>query len=193
MRRIIKIVAFVLLMSIQVNSQPAYILKAMNVKLETLQQKTFRLADLDKEKLVVLVFLSPECPLCQYYSKVLNDLQTRYLNDIAVVGVFPGRAYKQSELVQFREKYKINFFLCLDANMVLVKQLHASVTPEVFLISKIGQQLYSGAIDDYAVSIDKRRLKPMNNYLQQAIVASLNNENVFTPQTKPVGCLINDF
>jgi thiol-disulfide isomerase/thioredoxin len=144
-----------------------------------------------KTPLTVVVFLSPECPLCQGYSPVLNALQEKYAGVITLVGVFPGKAYGDSTYEAFRNKYHIAFRLMKDKDMALVKRLGATTTPEAFLL-KGSQTLYQGAIDDKVVSLGQNRLQVSKRFLEDAIAAAEAGRPALVKKTEPVGCLINN-
>ena len=144
-----------------------------------------------KTPLTIVVFLSPECPLCQGYSPVLNALQKKFSSAVTLVGVFPGKAYGDSTFEAFRNKYHIAFRLVKDRDMALVKHLGATTTPEAFLI-KGGQTLYHGAIDNKAISLGQSRLQTTQKYLEDALSEAEAGRAVAVKKTQPVGCLINN-
>ncbi|WP_431212950.1 redoxin domain-containing protein [Puia sp. P3] len=82
----------------------------------------------------VVVFLSPECPLCQNYSLPLNQLQKQYAGKVEFSGVVPGRAYSTAEVLAFTTKYHIAFPVTIDSSKNLSASLKATITPEVYLL-----------------------------------------------------------
>ncbi len=161
------------------------------IRLQTLDRQTYKLSALHK-KLIAVVFLSPECPLCQNYSLVLNRLQARFGKDLAIAGIFPGKAVSLADCRAFREKYNIRFLLLSDTQKSLVKTLGARITPEVFLLDRERNILYHGAIDNWVVALGKQRSKATENYLEDGITGYLNREPVKVKEMKPIGCFIND-
>jgi thiol-disulfide isomerase/thioredoxin len=149
--------------------------------------------DLKTAKHFVVVFLSPECPLCQGYTVTLNKLQDQYGKDVPVIGVFPGKAYDDSVYLAFEKKYAIRFVLLKDPDFLMVKKLHARSTPEAFLLDNKGLVLYNGGIDNRAIALGKWGPGPGKAYLALAIEDVLNNRPVAIPLTKAVGCMINDY
>jgi hypothetical protein len=145
------------------------------------------------KKLSLFIFLSPECPLCQNYSTLLNSLRSLYAGQVDQYGIIPGAAYSTKDVRTFEQKYRIIFPLLIDGSKKFTNYLHATVTPEVILLGPKDELLYKGAIDNLLQDLGKRRLKATKNYLQDAIEASLHNKAVPVNQTKAVGCLINDF
>jgi peroxiredoxin len=141
----------------------------------------------------LFVLLSPECPLCKNYSLALNKLHKAYGKSMEVYGIVPGSAYAGADLQQFAADYKIEFPLLIDKEKVLSNYLKATVTPEVFLINKTGQIIYSGAIDDWVTELGKKTLQPQQHYLEKAITQYLSGAPVQLAHTIAKGCLINEF
>ena len=141
----------------------------------------------------LFVFLSPECPLCQNYSGVLNNLYKQYTGHVQMYGIIPGKAYSSEEIKKFKQEYDIQFPLLIDYDKRLTAYLHAVVTPQVILLNNKCRLLYKGAIDDWAVSLGKQRVKTTQNFLHDALQQSLSNETVLVKRTKAVGCRINDY
>jgi thiol-disulfide isomerase/thioredoxin len=142
---------------------------------------------------ILFVFLSPECPLCQNYTVVLNKLDRQYAGKIKIYGIIPGKTYGKAEITDFVQKYKINYLLMADSSLRLSRYLKASTTPEAILLSSDDELIYKGAIDNWYQALGKSRIKATENYLQDAIDRALKQERVFLKRTTPVGCLINDF
>ncbi len=142
---------------------------------------------------VLFVFLSPECPLCQNYSTVLNQLDHRYAGKIRIFGIIPGKSYRPEDITVFAQKYKIGYPLLIDSLLRLSHYLRASTTPEVILLDAHYQLLYKGAIDNWYRALGKSRIKATENYLQDALDHSFRKESPAPKRTTPIGCLINDF
>ncbi|MFI5194481.1 MAG: redoxin domain-containing protein [Chitinophagales bacterium] len=162
------------------------------VPLQTLDQHTYQLSALHK-KLIAVVFLSPECPLCQNYTLVLNRLQARFGKDLDIVGIFPGKSNSISDCKAFQAKYNIRFLLLTDTLKSLVKILGAKITPEVFLLDREKSLLYHGAIDDWVAALGKQKRKATENYLEDGIEEHLKGVSVKIKEAKPIGCFINEF
>lgn len=149
--------------------------------------------DLKNKPLSLLVFLSPECPLSQNYTKVLNQLQDQFKDQVGVYGIIPGNAYTTEDVIAFEDKYQVNFKLFIDTELKLTHYLHAAVTPQVVLLSNNSRLLYTGAIDDWVISLGKKRLQASRFYIQDAIEQSLQFGIVQIKKTDAIGCKINDY
>lgn len=144
-------------------------------------------------KLRLFVFLSPECPLCQNYTRTINILNKQYAGRIQCYGIIPGKTYKREDVKAFAEKYKIIYPVLIDGSLGLSHYLQAAVTPEVILLTPGNELIYKGAIDNWLKDLGKPQAKISANYLQDAIAHALNHDSPAIKRTKAVGCLINDF
>jgi peroxiredoxin len=141
----------------------------------------------------IYVFLSPECPLCQNYTRTLNQLEGRYTGKITIYGIVPGKTWKRSDLTAFAAKYHLAFPLQQDRDLKITHSLHATTTPEAILLGPDSTVIYQGAIDNWYKALGRAAGKPTQNYLQDAIDCSLRHQSPPIKKTEPVGCLINDF
>ena len=181
---------FLLLLTVSVKGQ----LKTVSwkkVSSITLQNNTGKNETISQTGLTVLVFLSPECPLCRNYIQVLNALQKKYAQ-IQICGIFPGTAYTAQQINDFQKEYKVGFNLLIDRKKELTHYLKATTTPESILISKLGAIPYRGLIDNWASGLGQKRKVTTERFLENAIEDVLDQRIPATTQTKPVGCLIND-
>ena len=144
-------------------------------------------------KLSALVLLSPDCPMSINYTKTLNDMQQQFGNSVQVMGILPGKTYKDSTILDFAEEYRLQFPLYLDKKMNISRLLKGEVTPEVFLLDAQGHLLYHGAIDNWLAGIGQKRQKPNEHYLLDAINQSLLGQAVSVPYVKAQGCILNDY
>lgn len=163
-----------------------------NIYLESLEGKKVNIRKSDAP-LYLFVFISPECPLCKNYSTVLNRLSQQFENKLKVYGLVPGMAYSKKELKDFTEEYRIDFPLLIDGKKEFSRYIQAAVTPEVVLVDNTGKIIYRGAIDDWVQELGKKKLKPEENYLENAINQYLDGAPVLVKKTIPKGCLINEF
>jgi hypothetical protein len=147
----------------------------------------------DSAALHLYIFLSPECPLSQNYSLVLNDLQKKFSKELRLFGIIPGKAYSDQVVKQFIGDYKLRFPVWIDLKKELSNYVQATVTPEVVLLNRSGTLVYRGAIDDWVQSLGKKKPEARVHYVEDAIKAYLQNKDVPVKMTTPIGCLINEF
>ena len=145
------------------------------------------------KKLLVFVFLSPECPLSKNYSLKLSDIKKKYDEQVSFIGIIPGK-FDTKEVVEFQRDYLSSWTIFSDNTLKLTHYLQGKVTPEVIVVdNKNGFLIYKGAIDDWVVSLGKTREHYSNFYLDNALSDFLNNKKILISYHKPVGCFINDF
>lgn len=142
---------------------------------------------------LLLVFLSPECPLCQNYSIQLNQLATEFGDKLTIYGVIPGTAYPPEQVRRFKNDFNFSFDLVIDSNFATSNYFNASVTPEAVLITPSGKKVYSGAIDNWVVALGKKRGKPTAHYVKEALTQSLAHLPITLSDVPAVGCTINDY
>lgn len=139
----------------------------------------------------VLLFLSPECPLCQNYSVAINEIRTNYSQKaIPFIGIISGNYYTAEEVNLFKAKYDLDMDIIFDSKFTISKFYNATTTPEAILIDEDGKLLYRGAIDNWAISLGKKRLEATEYYLISALDAFLSGTKINPKETKPVGCFI---
>lgn len=145
------------------------------------------------QDLLLFVFLSPECPLCKNYAPVLDSLQRQYSGSVQVIGIVPGKSYSKTVINAYARKYKVHFPLLIDPAKKISNYLHASVTPEVILLTPRYQLVYRGGIDNRVKQLGVKSWKATENYLSDAVSQYLQHTATAVRRTKPIGCRINDF
>ncbi len=136
------------------------------------------------------VFLSPECPLCQLYTKTLNELSAKYQSQIRFIGIFPGNSYSREEILAFASKYQLQIPIFSDPDFSATKALDVTITPTAVFV-KHSRLLYFGAIDNWASDLGKKRTLITERYLADAIDQSLSHQIVTVARTEPIGCVLN--
>ena len=144
-------------------------------------------------KPVLFLFLSTECPLCQNYTAALNALYKQYKNQVVFYGILPGNTYTSSDVKTFISTYQISFPLLIDDSEKLTRYLQTTVTPEALLMDAGANLLYKGAIDNWLVSLGKKRIQATEHYLQDALDNTIHHTNIKIKRTKAIGCKLNDF
>lgn len=145
------------------------------------------------DKATAIVLLSPECPMCINYTTLLKQINKKYGQQVNLVGVVPGKTYSDSTILEFAGSYNIDFPLYTDSTMQLCRFLKGEVTPQVFLFERNGRLVFHGALDNWLSGLGKKRNKPDEHYLLDAINQTLNGATVTRAYVKPQGCLLNEF
>jgi peroxiredoxin/mono/diheme cytochrome c family protein len=152
------------------------------------------LSDLKDAKLLVVAFLSVDCPLTKLYGPRLAELAAEYESKgVAFVGVDSNRQDAVTEMARYAKEHNIAFPLLKDLNNVLADKLGAVRNPQVFLLDEQRIVRYTGRIDDqYGFQTGSGYAKPKvsKRDLASAIDELLDGKAVSQPTTEALGCLI---
>jgi len=187
--------AFALAASVQ--AAPEIGKPAPDFTLKDLSGKDHKLSDL-KGKTVVLEWVNYGCPFVKkhYDSKNMQNLQKAATSDgvvwLAICSSAPGKQgnetadtakEKSKELGSNATAYLV------DADGAVGKLYNAKTTPEMFVISKEGNVVYMGAIDDKP-NPNPDTIKGATNYVEAALADVKAGKPVATPTTKSYGCSV---
>ena len=150
--------------------------------------KEHALADYQKAKLVVVVFICNHCPVAVAYEDRLIALQKQYKDkgvQLVAVNVNNSPA-DRLEKMKIRAKQKgFNFPYLYDEMQKMGHDYGAKVTPHVFLLDQDRKIAYLGAIDDN-MKVEKVR----KHYLRDALESLLAGKKPPVEITKAFGCSI---
>jgi peroxiredoxin len=153
--------------------------------------KDFAFSQLKKNKASVLVFLSPECPLCQSYSLTLNELQHKFAaNNIHFYGLVPDKSFSDADVNAFAKQYKITMPLLRDSEQKVTRYTGATITPEVVVVNEKGATVYRGRIDNWAYELGKKRRVITERELLDVLTAISSGKTIKVKKTKAIGCFI---
>ncbi|HEQ98405.1 MAG TPA: thioredoxin family protein [candidate division Zixibacteria bacterium] len=149
-------------------------------------------------KYVILEWINFDCPFVQkhYKSGNMQELQETYKAEGAVwlticssapgkQGHFEGEALKNR---MEKEKWNGTAYL-IDESGKVGKIYQAKTTPHMYIINPEGMLIYAGAIDDKpSTNVDD--IPESNNYVKQAMSASMAGEEVPVKTTVAYGCSV---
>ena len=145
-----------------------------------------------KEELIVLVFISNNCPFVEQYLPRIKKLDSIY-TDVQFVFI---NTYSKSHLnenkhhmISFLKKHQLNNVYLKSHNHEIIKLFGVEKAPEVYLLSKINgvfHLAYKGAIDDNPQSVKDVK----NDYLKNAIELVRRNKQQTSPASRPMGCRV---
>lgn len=154
-----------------------------------------------KSKVIILEWLNHECPFIKkhYHSKYKNmqKLQEQAKQNglvwLSVISSAPGKQGHVSSdqaLKDYEKHGSQAAMVILDENGELGRAFGAKTTPHMFIISKSGQLLYQGAIDDNS-SADENDIVDSKNYVAAALEQlKKGNEDFVVKKTSPYGCSV---
>ena len=139
----------------------------------------------------VIVFLSPDCPICQYYMgefpKIRQELDSL---SIPFIQIFCG-AIKEGELFRFKKRYGSFSTLLMDEHYTLATLLKATIYPEIFLVDiQANRVVYHGKIDDRFPSLGVRNTIVRESYFTDALHSLLKGAVVHPAFVPAVGCFL---
>jgi peroxiredoxin len=145
----------------------------------------------DRTQAVVLVFISTDCPVANYYHPTLRKLQAEFADrgvEWYFIQVDPQLTVARAQ--QHAQDYSLEAPVVLDPQHALARAAGATKTPQAAVITRDGTVAYLGRIDDTYTGFGKKRAQPTRRDLQTAIAELLADRPVTAPRTESVGCFI---
>lgn len=170
---------------------------APDFTLEAADGETHSLSDFEG-KYVVLEWLNFECPFVgkHYGSGNMQALQEKYTDEgvvwLSIVSSAPGKQgyYPPEEMIEQKKRHNGNMTaILMDPDGEIGKTYGATVTPHMYVINPDGELVYRGGIDDKPTT-DEADIEGATNYVDRALTAVMNGEEVSPKQAKPYGCTI---
>ena len=87
-------------------------------------------------------------------------------------------------------RYGLDYEVILDSDLGISQRVGAKITPEVFILDRLGNVYYHGAIDDWYYALGRRRTAPTVNYVDASLVKLLRGLPPPYAPTKALGCYI---
>ncbi|XOV67524.1 MAG: redoxin domain-containing protein [Fluviicola sp.] len=144
-----------------------------------------------KSSLDIYFFVAETCPICQYYTSKINQIQENN-PDHNVILVFPNSLSNEETMAKFKKKYKLDVTMQLDEDHELVQKFGATVTPEVVVYdATLDSVYYQGRIDDNYARVGQRKRQIQSDDLVDALNAINNDLPIATAKTTAVGCYIS--
>ncbi len=168
---------------------------ATDFALPNVDGNTVSLSDYVEAKGFLVIFTCNTCPYSVAYEDRIIALDQKYkAKGVPVIAINPNNPDVQPKdsftHMQKRAKEKgFTFPYLLDEGQEIFPQYGATRTPHVFLLEKTDQGnivRYIGAIDDNSRDADSVNTR----YVEDAVDAMLNGEEIKTTTTKAIGCTI---
>ena len=140
---------------------------------------------------IVLVFISPECPLSNANVPVLNALAAEFVRSgVSFVGVYSDPTLELPALRQHTSEYRLGFATADDREQRVLRATGATYTPEVFVFSAAGVLLYRGRIDDRVADFGPARPVATHEDLRDVLAALVAGKPVPFASRPGFGCAI---
>ena len=149
-------------------------------------------------KYVVLEWANKGCPYDQkhYLSGSMENLQKEWTAKgvvwLSVISSAPGtQGYvtPPEENDYIKSMHVASTAVLLDPTGAIARLYEAKTTPHMFVIDPTGKLIYEGAIDNKPTT-DQADLKGADNYLNDALNASMAGKPVAVDSTRPYGCSV---
>lgn len=168
---------------------------ATDFKLKNIDGKMVSLSDYENAKGFIVIFTCNTCPYAVAYEDRIVDLDKTYAEKgYPVIAIMPNntdvKPGDKMEAMQARAKAKgFTFPYLIDEGQKIYPQYGATKTPHVYLLERTTKGnvvRYIGAIDDNYKDASKVTTK----YVEDAVEALLEGDEVTTKETRAVGCSI---
>ena len=137
----------------------------------------------------VFVFLSTKCPFVNssYKDRIAQLTKDYAAKGINVIGVNSNiNENKNAAAIKSNAKERgFDFPILIDENSVFAEKLGATRTPQVYYFNAENVLVYKGAIDN-----DSEGSNITQNFLRDAIEATLAGKAVTKTETSAIGCTI---
>ena len=146
-----------------------------------------------KTKAVVLIFISPDCPIANAYHPQLKQMGERLgQQGVRFFLVHSSRDISLRVARKHAETFELTLPVVLDADQSIARAVNATITPEAVVVAR-GRSLpiYRGAIDNRYAGYGKKRQFASQFFLQDALISYLVGDSIAVSKTTPVGCFIS--
>jgi thiol-disulfide isomerase/thioredoxin len=121
---------------------------------------------------IVVVFLSPECPVANAEIPVLNALSAEFApRGFSFVGAYADPGLTLPDLRRHAADYHLGYPAADDRGQRLARAAGATYTPEVCVFSRAGVLLYRGRIDDRVEDFGAARPQATHEDLRDVLTA----------------------
>ena len=140
---------------------------------------------------IVVVFLSPECPVANAEIPVLNALAARFAPPMfQFLGAYADPHLETAAIAHHVADYRLGFAAVDDRGQRLARRTGAAWTPEVCVLSRDGHVLYRGRIDDRVQDFGGPRPAATREDLREVLEALAAGRTGPFPDQPGFGCTI---
>lgn len=146
------------------------------------------LADIPREKLVLVVFTCNSCPFAVAYEDRIEKFANAHREKgVEVVAINVNRDDKDAmPAMKLRAKEKgFSFPYLYDESQNIGREYGAIATPQFFLLDKDRKVAYSGAFDN-----SRKAERATEHFVKDAVDALLAGKTPEVTSTRPAGCSI---
>ena len=153
--------------------------------LDSVDGKTYSLAEMADKQAVVLVFTCNHCPVAQAYNERFNKFVADYEGKpVAFLAINVDQGEPLDVMKKFAKAEDLKYPYASDESQKSGRDYGATVTPHVFVLNKDRKVAYMGAWDDSPMNADKVE----KAYARDAVEALLAGRTPDEAETQQVGC-----
>ena len=158
-----------------------------NFKLKDYNGKEHSLSDYKDSKVIVLMFISTQCPVSNAYNSRMENLYEQYKDkNVSFIGINANKTEDIETIKEHAQSHGFGFNILKDIGNKIADELNASVTPEIYVLNPENFEiLYHGRIDD-----SRNESNVTSKDLENALNDILNDKEVINKRTKAFGCTI---
>lgn len=139
----------------------------------------------------VLFFVLPDCPISNANAPEIKRISTDYAQQkVASLIVYVDPDLSIDAAKKHASDFGFVSPVIRDTSLELVKKTGVTIAPEVAVLGPDGKRLYRGRINNLYFDYGKRRAKPTQHDLRDALDAILAGKPVPQETTTSIGCFI---
>lgn len=168
--------------------------KAPAFELKDLKGNAHKSEALMKDKITVLQWVNPDCPICKRVHKsgrveaTLDELKKH--DDVTFIAINSTHYMDADRNKKALGDYGLDYTLLIDQDGTVGHLYGAKTTPHVYVIDKKNVLRYHGAFDNDPDGSKTRDGEDVTNYVVSAITQIKANETVTPDFVKPYGCSV---
>jgi peroxiredoxin len=140
---------------------------------------------------IVLLFVTPECPVANGYVPEMNRIREAYTaQGVLFFAVQADPTVRDAVAARYAKEYRYGFPMLLDPRQELVRMAGAAIVPQAAIFAPDGRRLYLGRIDNRVEDFGKQRYQATAADLREALDAVLAGKKPPHATTRSIGCAI---
>ena len=140
---------------------------------------------------IALVFITPDCPIANYYQPTLRKLGDEFAErGVPLFMIHSDPDVTADAAKRHVAKFEIAAPVILDRDQSIARRIDAKITPEAIIVDRDGEIHYRGRIDNFYEALGRKRRAATEHDLRDALAAVAEDRPVATPVTKALGCHI---
>jgi len=166
--------------------------KAPDFELKATNNRTYKLSDFNKYKILVIFFTCNHCPYVIGSDEVTRATANKFKNKgvkFAGINSNSKNTYPEddfSNMVERMNKYKFPWLYLYDETQEVAQKYGALRTPHFYIFNKERKLVYTGR----GVNNPKDASKITVNDLENALTELIKGKEITNPVTNPIGCNI---